>query len=59
MGMQSLRFAKPSLAEDETASRPPAMLTFGICLLAGATIAAIMLGAVQFGLIDALSSLLE
>lgn len=59
MGMQSLRFSKPSAPERDTDARPPAVLTFGICLLVGAAIVAIMLAAVDLGLVDTLSKLFE
>lgn len=59
MGMRSLRFGKQDAFREETADRPPAAQTFGICLLVGAATVAIMLAAVKLGLVDALSHLLE
>lgn len=52
MGMQSLRFRTRSRRwdEEESRSRPPAALTFGICLLVGAGVVLLTLIALRFGL---------
>jgi len=59
MGMQSLRFRRQRSTRNEPVARPPALLTIGICLLVAATIVAIMLAAMRFGVIHALSNLLK
>lgn len=61
MGMQSLRFRKGQRdgERDALERKPPAMLMFGMCLLVGAAVVAIMLAAVRLGLVDAIRELLQ